>query len=62
MRTILWLENLKRPPGRRKRRGEDNIRMDLRKIRWEVMNWIYLDQDKDIWWAAVNMVMKLRVL
>jgi len=28
--TILWLENLKKPLIRPKRRWEDNIKMDLR--------------------------------
>jgi hypothetical protein len=32
----------KRPPGRPRRRWEDNIRMDLREIVWEGMDWIYL--------------------
>jgi hypothetical protein len=32
VRTILSLENVKRPLGRPRRRREDNIRMDIRKI------------------------------
>jgi hypothetical protein len=28
---------------------EDNIKMDLRKIRWGSMDWIHLAQDKDQW-------------
>jgi len=35
--------------------------MDLREIGWEVVNWIHLGQDRGQWWAAVNMVMNLRV-
>jgi len=30
----------KRSPGRRSRRWEDNVRMDLREIRWEVVDCI----------------------
>jgi len=44
-----WLENLKgiyqlvRPS----RRWEDNIRMDLREIGWEGVDWMHLAQDSD---------------
>jgi hypothetical protein len=37
----------KRPLGRLRRRGEDNIRMDLREIGWEVVDWIPLAQNRD---------------
>jgi hypothetical protein len=30
----------KRPLGRSRRRLDDNIRIDLREIRWEVVDWI----------------------
>jgi hypothetical protein len=39
----------------------DDIKMDLRKIGWDGMNWIELALDRDKWRALVNMVMKLRV-
>jgi hypothetical protein len=32
----------KRPPGRIRRRWEDNIKMALRKIEWGGMDWIDL--------------------
>jgi len=38
---------------------EDKIRMDLREIGWEGVNWIHLAQDRDQWRAAVNTVMDL---
>jgi hypothetical protein len=38
---------------------EDDIRLDLREIGWEGANWIHLAQDRDLWQALVNMVMKL---
>jgi hypothetical protein len=47
---------------RNKRRSEDNVRMDLRKIRLEGMNWMHLAQDRDWWRAVVNTVLKLRVI
>jgi hypothetical protein len=50
-----------RPLGRHRRRWEDNIRMDLREVRWEGMDWIHLAQDRDQWWAVVNTAMNLRV-
>jgi hypothetical protein len=51
----------KRPLGRPRRRWEDNIRMDLREIRWGAMDWTDLAQDRDLWRALVNTVMNLRV-
>jgi hypothetical protein len=35
---------------------EDNIKMDLREIRWGDMDWIHLAQDRDQWIAVVNTV------
>jgi hypothetical protein len=39
----------------------DNIKMDLREIGWNVIDWIDLAQDRDQWKALVNTVMNLRV-
>jgi hypothetical protein len=36
--------------------------MDLRKIVWEGVDWIYLIQNRDQWWAVQSMVMNLRFL
>jgi hypothetical protein len=49
----------KRPLGRR--RWVDNIKMDLREIRWDGMDWIYLAQNRDQWRALVNAVMNFWV-
>jgi hypothetical protein len=38
------------PLGRSRRRWEDNNRLDLREIGWEVVDWIHLVQDRDQWW------------
>jgi hypothetical protein len=51
----------KRALGRPTRRWVHNIIMDLRKIGWGGMNWIYLAEDRDQWRALVNTVMNLRV-
>jgi hypothetical protein len=51
----------KRPPGRPRHRREINIRMDIREIGWEFVNWINLAQDRDQWLSLINTVMNLRV-
>jgi hypothetical protein len=51
----------KRPFERRRRRLEDNIRMDLREIRCEGVDWMHLTQDRDQWRAVVKTVMNLLV-
>jgi hypothetical protein len=48
--------------GRRRRRCEDGIKVDLRKICWEDVEWIHLAQVRDWWRAVVNAVMNLPVL
>jgi hypothetical protein len=48
------LENLK---GRPKRRYEDNIRTDVRKVGWDDVDWMHLAQ----WWILVNTVMNFQV-
>jgi hypothetical protein len=52
----------KKPLGRPRRRWEDGIRMDIRKIGWGSVECIQLIQDRDEWRALVNKVMNLRVL
>jgi hypothetical protein len=39
----------------------DNIKIDLREIGWDGMDWIELAQDRDQWRDLVSMVMNLRV-
>jgi hypothetical protein len=41
--------------------GFFNIRVDLRRMGWDGMNWIDLTQDRDQWRALANRVMKLRL-
>jgi hypothetical protein len=51
----------KRPLGRPRRSWVDNIKMDLRKIEWDGMDWIDLAQDRNQWTALVNAIINLRV-
>jgi hypothetical protein len=51
----------RRPLGRPRRRWVDNIKMDLREIGWDGVDWVYLAQFCDKWRALVNTVMNLRV-
>jgi hypothetical protein len=39
----------------------DNIKIDLKEIGWDGMNWIYLAQDRDQGRALVSTMMNLRV-
>jgi hypothetical protein len=50
-----------RPLGRPRRRWVDNIKMDLREVGWDSMDWIDLAQDRDQWRALVNTVINLWV-
>jgi hypothetical protein len=51
----------KRPVGRSRGRQVDSIKMNLREIGWDVMDWVKLAQDRDQWRALVNTVMNLWV-
>jgi hypothetical protein len=51
----------KRPLGRERHRWVDSIKIDLREIGWDDMDWIGLAQNRDQWRALVNMVMNLLV-
>jgi hypothetical protein len=39
----------KRPLGRQRRRWVDNIKIDLRDIEWNIMDWIDLAHYRDQW-------------
>jgi hypothetical protein len=40
---------------------EDNIKMDLKEIKPENVDWIAVTQNRDKWWATVNTIIILRV-
>jgi hypothetical protein len=54
---VLYSYSLERP----RRRWADNIKIDIREIGWDGMDYIDLAQDRDQWRALVNIVMNLRV-
>jgi hypothetical protein len=60
-RVLVGRPEGKRPLGRPRCRWEDNIKLDLREIRINGVNWILLAQDRVSWQAFVNTVMNLWV-
>jgi hypothetical protein len=51
----------KRQLGRQRSRRVDNIKIDIREIEWDSIDWIDLVHIRDQWRARLNMVMNLRV-
>jgi hypothetical protein len=49
----------KKPYGRPKHRWENSIRMDLREIGWEGVDWLHLAENRNQWHAHTNTVMNL---
>jgi hypothetical protein len=49
----------KRPLGKLRRRWVNIIKMDLRKIGWDGVDWIDMAQYRDQWRALVNTVLNL---
>jgi hypothetical protein len=50
-----------KPEWKRSLRGpryswEDSVtKTDIREIGWKIVDWMYLAQDMDQWWAVVNL-------
>jgi hypothetical protein len=51
----------RRPLGRPRCRWVNSIKIDLRNIGWDCVDWVDPAQDRDQWRALVNTVMNLRV-
>jgi len=51
----------KRPLESPRSRWENNIRMNLREVGWEIADWMHRAQDRDHWRALVSTVMNLCV-
>ena len=60
-RVLVGKPEGRRPMGRPRHRWVDNIRMDLQEVGCGYMDWIGLDQDREIWWTLVSAVMNLRI-
>jgi hypothetical protein len=60
-RILVGKSEGRRPLGRPRRRWVDNIKIDLREIGWDDMEWIDLAQDRGQWRALENTVMNFRV-
>jgi hypothetical protein len=60
-RILLGKPEGDRPLGRQRLRWMDNIKIDIREIGWDGMDWINLVRDRDQWRALVNTVLNLRV-
>jgi hypothetical protein len=60
-RILVGKRGGKRPLERPRCRWVKNIKLDLREIGWDGMDWIDLVQDRDQWRALVNAVLNLWV-
>jgi len=60
-RVLVGKPEGKRPLGRPRPRLENNIKVDLQEVGCEGIDWIGVAQDRDTWWALVNVVMNIRV-
>jgi hypothetical protein len=59
-RILVEKVDAKRPIGRPRPRWEDNIKVDLKEIRWNGVDWNDLEE-RDWWRTLVNIVMNLLV-
>ena len=60
-RVLVGKPEGKRPLGRPRRRWENNIKMDLREMGCDPVDWIHLAEEGGQWRAYVSAVMNLRV-
>jgi hypothetical protein len=51
----------KKPLRRPRCRWVDNIKMDLREIEWDGVDWIDMAQNREQWRALLNTLLNLRV-
>jgi hypothetical protein len=58
-RILVGKAERKIPLGKPLHRWVDNIKMDLREIGWDGIDWIDVAQDRDQWRALVNTVMNV---
>jgi hypothetical protein len=58
-RVLAGKQEGERSLGIPRRRWNNNIKTDLREVRWGFIDWIYLVRDSDHWKAVVNTVINL---
>jgi hypothetical protein len=51
---FLWGPEEKRTAGRTRCRCKDNIKMDLQKLGWRIVEWIAVAQDRESWRALLK--------
>jgi hypothetical protein len=55
-RVLVGRPEGKRPLRRPRFRWEDRTKMDLKEVGWGGIDWIVLAEDRDRWWALVNVI------
>jgi hypothetical protein len=55
-RVLVGRREAKKQLGRLRHRWENNITVILQETGWDGMHGVHLAQNKDKWWALVNMV------
>jgi hypothetical protein len=60
-RVLVGKPERKRPLGRTRRKWVDNIKIDLKEIGCDHVDWIDMAHDRDQWSALVNTVLNFRV-
>jgi hypothetical protein len=48
--------------GRYRHRWEGNMKIDIKEIGWEIVDWIHLSDNRGQRWADVSMIINFQVL
>jgi hypothetical protein len=60
-RILVGKPHRNRPLGRPRRMWVENIKIDLREIGWDGVDWIDMAQYRDQWMVLMNTILNLRV-
>jgi hypothetical protein len=60
-RVLLGKSEGKRPLVEPRHKWKNNIRVCVKEIDWDGVDWINVAQDRGKWWHVVNMVVNLQV-